>query len=227
MDNLSAFDVLKVILEIADTIKYRAMLNERYLHHFFTHLIQEQQHKILNLTEDDAIKLHPEWPTYKESTGLCYGRYKHYKKDLNYYCGYWPEQDGGPGFIDFAIGCYDEPDFGIEFTLSYGWSGEKVVFDCIKLLDIDNPFSTSISFNLVFRKNGLVQKKSLANFIEAMNNSFNTAVDRLKSRNRLCDTSKRDFYLIVTEISKDNEKRHWHYKKTTDRFECGLSERVK
>jgi len=92
-------NVLKVILEIAQSTKYRGlMLNERYLHHCFSHLLQEK-YNLLNLTGDNAaIILHPEWPTYKKQTGLVYGRYR--KKNGKYK----PNANGTAGFIDFAIG---------------------------------------------------------------------------------------------------------------------------
>ena len=77
MNDLKTNDVLKVVLEIARSTKYGGlMLNERYLHHFFSHILQEK-YNLLNLTGDyRTITLHPEWPTYKEQTKLDYGRYK-------------------------------------------------------------------------------------------------------------------------------------------------------
>ncbi|KUK15866.1 MAG: hypothetical protein XD53_0700 [Petrotoga mobilis] len=42
MNGLKTKDVLKVILDVAQSIKYRGlMLNERYLHHYFSHLLQK------------------------------------------------------------------------------------------------------------------------------------------------------------------------------------------
>ncbi|MCD6506565.1 hypothetical protein J7M22_08050, partial [Candidatus Poribacteria bacterium] len=128
--NDSRRDVLKVILEIAQSIKYGGlMLNERYLHHFFSHILQKK-YNMLNLSGDNGnITLHPEWPTYKEQTKLDYGRYK--KVNGKYY----PDKNGTAGFIDFAIGDYNKPDIGIEFSLKYGWSHEEIVYDFLKLLD--------------------------------------------------------------------------------------------
>jgi len=204
-------DVLKVILEIAKSIKYDGlMLNERYLHHFFSHLLQEK-YNLLNLTGDSsAITLHPEWPTYKEQTGLTFGRYK--KKNSIY----TPDASGTARFIDFTIGDYKEPDIGIEFSLKYGWSHKEILFDFVKLLDKKNPFKASISFNIIFRTKKLVKKGNLKDLEKHMNMAYKEAVNLLK--NDICDDS-RELYLIVTEIDEDNNRRHWHYDRTSSIFE--------
>ena len=121
MNDLKTKDVLRVILEIAQSIKYSGlMLNERYLHHFFSHLLQEK-HNLLSLTGDNrAITLHPEWPTYKEQTDLTFGRYGRVNGIHE------PNASGKAGFIDFAIGDYNKPDIGVEFSLKYGWSHQIV-----------------------------------------------------------------------------------------------------
>jgi len=214
MNDLKAKDVLKVILEIAQSIKYSGlMLNERYLHHFFSHLLQEK-YNLLNLTGDNrAITLHPEWPTYKKQTGLTFGRYRR-ENGI-----YKPNANGTAGFIDFAIGDYNKPAIGIEFSLKYGWSNEEIVYDFLKLLDKKNPFSVSISFNVIFRERKLVKGGYLRDLEEHMNDAFRKAVNRLK--NEVCDNS-REIYLIITEIDKDNNRRHWHYDRTSSRFKNGL-----
>ncbi|MBM3212643.1 hypothetical protein FJZ33_10510 [Candidatus Poribacteria bacterium] len=208
-------DVLNAILESAQSIKYSGlMLNERYLHHSFSHLLQEK-YNLLNLTGDNrAITLHPEWPTYKEQTSLTFGRYRRVNGI------YKPNASGTAGFIDFAIGDYNKPDIGIEFSLKYGWSHEEIVYDFLKLLDRKNPFKASISFNILFRKRELVKgERYLRDLEEHMNNAYREAVSRLN--NDICDDS-RELYLIVTEIDKDNNRRHWHYDRTSSRFKEGL-----
>ena len=141
---LNTKDVLKVILGIAQSTRHGGlMFNERYLHHFFSHLLQ-QRHNLLNLTGDrTAIMIHPEWPTYKKQTGLAYGRYRRDNRK------YKPNIEGTAGFIDFAIGDYNNPDIAIEFSLKYGWSHEEIVYDFLKLSDRKNPFKASISFNMI------------------------------------------------------------------------------
>lgn len=214
MNDLKTKDVLKVILEIAQSIKYSGlMLNERYLHHFFSRLLQEK-YNLLNLTGDNgAITLHPEWPTYKKQTGLSFGRYKK-ENDI-----YKPNANGTAGFIDFAIGDYNKPAIGVEFTLKYGWSNEEIVYDFLKLLDKKNPFNISISFNVIFREGKLVKGGYLRNLEGHMNDAFREAANRLKDE--VCDNS-REIYLTVTEIDKDNNRRHWHYDRTSSRFKNGL-----
>lgn len=214
MNNLETKDVLKFILEIAQSIKYRGlMFNERYLHHIFTHRLQEK-YCLLNLTEEDGvITLHPEWPTYKKQTALDYGRYK---KESGIYK---TNASGTAGFIDFAIGDYNKPDIGIEFSLKYGWSHEEIVYDFLKLLDKKNPFKASISLNIIFRKRGLVKGGYLRNLEECMNATYREASSRLK--NDVCGVS-RELYLIVTEIDKDNKRRHWHYDRAISKFKEGL-----
>lgn len=189
------------------------MLNERYLHHFFSHLLQDK-HNLLDLTGGKGvISLHPEWPTYKKQTNLFYGRYK--KENGKYK----PNVDGTAGFIDFAIGDYRKPDIGIEFSLKYGWSNEEIVYDFLKLLDEKNPFNASISFNVILREGKLVKGKSLRNLEEHMNEAFREAVNRLN--NERCDPS-RELHLIVTEIDKDNNRRLWHYDRASSKFRKGL-----
>lgn len=214
MNNLKTKDVLKVILDIAQSVKYSGlMLNERYLHHFFSHLLQ-QKYNLLNLTGDyTAITLHPEWPTYKEQTRLVYGRYRR-ENGI-----YKPNATGTAGFIDFAIGDYNKPDIGIEFTLKYKWSNEEIVYDFLKLMDRKNSFKMAISYNVIFREKNLVKGGYLEKLKERMNNAVREAVNRLN--NNAYDNS-RELYFIVTEIDKDNNRRHWHYDRTNSRFEDGL-----
>ena len=219
MNNLKTKEVLDVILDVAKSIKYSGlMLNERHLHHFFSHLLQEK-YNILDLTGDNrAITLHPEWPTSKKQTGLAFGRYRR-EENINNQKVYKPNANGTTGFIDFAIGDYNKPDIGIEFSLKYSWSNEKCVFDFLKLLDKKNPFNVSISLNVIFRTGRLVKGEDLRRLEENMNDAFREAVNRLKDE--VCDNS-REIYFIVTEIDKDNNRRHWHYDITSSRFENGL-----
>ena len=211
MKTMEAMDVLKIILGIAELMKYGGVMrNEHYIHHIFSHLVQEYCGEI-DLAENTATNLHPEWSTR--------GHYKEGKpKD---YQPVGPE-DGSPGRVDFAVGRYEKPDIGVEFAfMPKGWDGEKVIPDFIKLLDDKNPFNTSISFTLVFRENRLVQKGGLAAFEKAMNGTFGKAFERLRSNNRLFNNS-RQLYLVVTEVDKDSRRRHWYYDNAGGRFVCGL-----
>ena len=157
--------------------------------------------------------IHPEWPTYKKQTGLAYGRYRRDNRK------YRPSIEGTAGFIDFAIGDYNNPDIAIEFSLKYGWSHEEIVYDFLKLSDRKNPFKASISFNMILRQRRLVTGRHLRSLENHMNDAYEEAVERLN--NDVCDSS-RILHLIVSEIDKDNSRRHWYYDRTTGRFENGL-----
>jgi len=58
------------ILDLAQHLYRRgSMLNERYLHHAFSHRLQTRG-DLLGLTDGpQAPLLHPEWPTCKATTG--------------------------------------------------------------------------------------------------------------------------------------------------------------
>ena len=212
--NMESNNVLKIILDIAKSIRYNGLiLNERYLHHYFSYSLLKNERQCLNLTDSSTmIALHPEWPTYKKQTGLAYGRYK---KENNIYL---PNKVGSAGFIDFAIGDYKRPDIGIEFSLKYGWSREELVYDFLKLLDKKNPFKVSISLNIIFRQKRLVSEGHLSNLEERMNEAYREAIRRLNGDK--CDDS-RELYLIVTEIDRYNN-RHWYYDKKSNKFKKGL-----
>ncbi len=212
---MNSKDILNIIIEIAETIKYKdSMLNERYLHHMFTSLLQKKQNllNLTSLTSEDTI-LHPEWPTYKKQSKIRCGRYK---KENNKYILH---ESGTAGFVDFALGNYNEPEIGIEFTFKSSWSKEEITYDFVKLLDKNNPFRISISFNIIFRKNQLVNNNWLLNLKKAMNNSYLEAMNRLE--NNICDNN-RSIFFIISEIDKTNERHHWYYSKQNRKFVDGL-----
>lgn len=216
MNDKMTLDTLGVILEIAKSMKHQEgrMLNERYLHHFFSHKLQEKHNLIDLLENNEKIALHPEWPTFKNQTNLEFGKYRYNKNKI-----YEPNKEGTAGFIDFAVGDYKKPYTGIEFILKHAWSNEEAVFDYLKLLDKRNPFQVSISFNVILRENKLVDGKRLDNFIKHLNKSCEDAINRLNSD--ICDNS-RELYFIVTEIDRDNNRRHWHYNGVMNYFEKDL-----
>jgi hypothetical protein len=190
------------------------MLNERYVHHYFSHRIQEK-YGLLCLDEKDAVLgLHPEWPTYKKATCLNYGRY-HRKEGK-----YMPSESGGKGgWLDFAIGEYKRPLIAVEFSLKQSWGHEEAVFDYIKLLDARNPFNTSVSHNLIFRQRPMVRGASLKDLEEHMDRAYGEAVRRLGVN--VCDSS-RALCFIVTEVGKDDRRQHWHFDRTSRGFKEGL-----
>lgn len=202
--------IVRIICQIAETFRYPSpprMLNERYLHHLFSHRLQDAL-GLLNLTkEGDTILLHPEWPTSKKATGIACGRYRR-NEDGRYVI----HTDGRAGFLDFAIGGYDAPRIGIELYFGYRWVPERIVFDILKLLDRKNPFGEIVLFALVLHEPDLPE--------ERMNAVHAEAVRRLAEHDRLCGHA-REQHLIITEIG-SRTRRHWHYDRAVGHFVEGL-----
>ncbi|MGA2853974.1 MAG: hypothetical protein ABSE90_07585, partial [Verrucomicrobiota bacterium] len=161
----------------------------------FSHVVQDAGTSCVPCSADSQRdQLHPEWPTWKNGIGLLYRKYKKVGKK------YRPvprDSPGRAGFIDFAIGEYEKPVIGIEFSLKYGWSDEEIVFDLVKLLDCQLPFKTSISLNFVLREKGCARGGRLAKLAERMQKSVEEAKERLKD-----DFDwKRPTWFYVVEVS--------------------------
>jgi hypothetical protein len=208
-DSFSENDILAIFIGIAKSTQHNAILNERYVHHKFSHLLQERFPELNLSKEKKEILLHPEWPTSKKKTGLHFILYK------NINGCFFPSSKGKPGFIDFTIGDYKLPAIGIEVTLKDTWSHEELVFDYLKLLDKRIPFKTVFSFNVIIRKQKLSKGKHLSNLEKRIQESYNEAIKRLQ--NNLCD-KERTVHLMITEIGSDNKRRHWHYDKISGLF---------
>lgn len=231
---------LAVIKRIAASARYHGlMLNERYLHHFFSHTFLGTGGMLDLCGETAAILLHPEWPTCKEATSVCYGRYR--------FTGvkYIPVDDGTAGFIDFAIGEYARPKIGIEFSLKAGWTAEEVAYDFVKLLDARNPFEAVISFNVILRPKGLskplrdddlgrviqildaspeqrqlvierlAMSGKMLRLFQAMNGAYEEAENRLQTE--VCEDARLRYFLI-TELAPNDERRHWYYDTAAELF---------
>jgi len=169
--------ILDIFINFSENLLYHGpMMNERYLHHSFSHILQESYNK-LDLFRDTAeIKIHPEWPTSKKSTKINYAKYKKINKK------YYPDDTGTAGFIDFTIGDYSKPEVAIELTFKEHWSKEELAYDFLKLLDSSNPFSCVFSFNILYRERAFVKGNSLKDLELAMGLSLNEARIRLKDR---------------------------------------------
>ena len=69
-------DVLAILHEIATTLLPDPGLNERYLHHAFSHRLQTAA-PCLDLAQPHrTLLLHPEWPTFKDATRIAYAKYR-------------------------------------------------------------------------------------------------------------------------------------------------------
>ena len=213
--------MLAILHEIATTLLPDPGLNERYLHHAFSHRLQTVA-PCLDLAQPHrTLLLHPEWPTFKDATRIAYAKYR----DTTFPDGkdcYMPVTDGrgNAGFIDFAIGSYDAPKIGVEFSLKTGWDDEEVVYDFLKVLDPRTPFTTTFSHNLIIRENNLATGYRRDNLERHITGALDEAVHRLDT---LGIAPHRDVYLIVSEIA-TNDRRHWHH--DGQRFVDGLPDTI-
>ena len=199
--------VLETIFELAGEVKYPddngKMLNERYIHHLFSHRMQKKL-KEIDLSDPANSIIHPEWPTYKEESGIRYGQYKYEKCDESK--EFKPVDKGGSGgHLDFALGDYEKPEIAIEFKLSYGHA--NLTPDIIKLMDKANPFKFSILFGTILREKGLPGTKDTENLADTLERDFNEARQRLENENRLA--TDRKLIIIVAETDKNNS-RFWY-----------------
>ena len=131
------------ILKLVDEISHlnpEVHLNERYLHHLFSRLIQPE----FPVSLDVASQLHPEWATYiaNKRCGGCYridnGKYRVASPPCH------------SGFIDFAIGNADRPDYAVEFKMSTRFNAQGLIFDYMKLLDSRNLIGRALSVSVYY-----------------------------------------------------------------------------
>lgn len=207
--------VLRIVGELAARFpNHGLMLNERYLHHAFSHALQgggaPGEPNLLDYRGPTAgIALHPEWPTYKEATGLTTGgRYARINK------AFMPVEDGRKGgFIDFAVGDYASPEVGVEFMLKPAWSNEETVFDFMKLLDSRNSsFGHVVSFGVILREKGLPPDAEL----------YRSLADEAlaEASRRLGPFYRRDgrgIYFVIAEVAAEG-RRYVHHDQPTGRF---------
>lgn len=174
--------------------------NERYFHHYYSKKIQEFFK--IDCCDLKNSQLHPEWPTFKKSTHLECSKYL--KKSNKYII----DKEGSSGFIDFAIGNYDKPEFAIEFTSKYGFNSEDLIFDFIKLLDSNNPFEYVISFNIIYREKDLPKGGHKENIITKLKKARYQIINKDEGRNLIVSKNRQHLFWIV-EIAQNNNKRSW------------------
>ena len=199
-------DVLGAVNSILTEMPYHgAMLNERYLHHFFSHRIQCAEPSPMPLLDPATpLRFHPEWPTYKEATKIACGTYQ-------MTCGMYLPVDAGRkgGFIDFALGPYLAPEVAVEFKLfNNGWDAEGVTFDYMKLLDGRNPFKAVVSVVVILRP----KRVTVAGWRDALDRAINTAYAEAMRRlgsGPFSPVADRHQRFIVTELA-PQERRHWY-----------------
>lgn len=202
-------DEWKDVLDVANSLLlgmpyHGLLLNERYLHHFFSHRIQSALPKRMDLLDPATpLLFHPEWPTYKEATGIDRGKYREAEGR------YLPVDTGKKGgFIDFALGPYLAPEVAVEFKLLFGWQAEALAFDYLKLLDGRNPFKAVVQVAVLMRPNGLAAAGRKDAIHGAINSAYREAVRRLGDgpSRPVADRLQR---FVVTELA-PQERRHWY-----------------
>lgn len=167
-------------------------LNERYLHHYFSHQVQVSNAYSLDYGNRAQSTFHPEWTTK--------GKYREGK----------PNKDGTTGNIDFVLGKYDKLEYGIEFKHSQGWNVKALRFDYVKLLDKCNEIGRAISLAVIFRKTELSVSE------------LHKAIDRLKTElgNRLAHD--RQFLFVIVQVvpgGKSDNIRSWYCNNLAKGFE--------
>ena len=175
--------IAEIIRKIASTVAPHRGLNERYIHHAFSHRVQSAFPCLDLSAPHHTLLFHPEWPTFKKSTGLRYAKYHkvngcYLPKDVD-------GDERGAGFIDFAIGPYAKPEIGVEFCLKYGWPDEDVVYDFLKILDPRNPFRVGFSQTFILRDNNLTLGAGRQDLEAHIGRGFGASCGA-SSRTRIC-----------------------------------------
>lgn len=158
-------EVISVIINDLEGLDANRHYNERYLHHLFSHMVQEEY----PISFTSGYGLHPEWATVIKDVRP--GGW--YKKQEDEYCPM--NKEGSAGFIDFAVGEAGNPEYAIEFKMARKLDQEGVIFDYMKLMDGRNHFQKAISLVVYY---GHKTHSSLCE-VAALNNCLETAQKRL------------------------------------------------
>ena len=144
-------DILDVLISKSKCLDSTMHLNERYLHHLFSYLVQKNS---LHISLDSSSILHPEWATFVKGKRNKGGLYKALKKGGDYCvkdrCS---RGEGSSGFIDFALGNSEKPYYAIEFKMDDSLDYDGIVYDYMKLLDSRNPFKSVKSLCVYYHSN--------------------------------------------------------------------------
>ena len=210
---LTSTQVIETFVQLITSVRHWGwMMNERYFHHLFSSRLQAQgiSSDITNL--NSLLQLHPEWPTCKKKTGLCYAWYRY--NDGKYFCKR-DGSDGSAGFVDFAIGDYQKPEIGIEFCIKHSWHNEEVIYDFLKLMDARNPFSVGLSYTAIIREKNVSRGKDLSRLVVSMNKALTVARARLEERDY--QISGRQLLFVISELGLDTI-RYWYFDNSITSF---------
>ena len=146
--------IFKKLIEELKNIDNDAHLNERYLHHRFSFLLQQDEKYRITFSSKDLF--HPEWATYikdKRNGGRYYdeGNRKYLVKTDEFF-EKDPKKDKrhDSGFIDFVIGFSNQPYCGIEFKMSKSIDKKGLIYDFMKLLDPKNKIDIGYSLAVYY-----------------------------------------------------------------------------
>lgn len=138
--------------------------NERYLHHKFSHLVQKESNYEINVTDANNL-FHPEWATsikgIRDEGGFYTRSGNGYEPRPSRKASKKDSKGGSPGFIDFAIGDFNNPDYAVEFKMAKNMDAKGFVFDYMKLLDSRNRIEGAISLSVVFGRKTKLEVKDL------------------------------------------------------------------
>ena len=144
--------------------------NERYLHHKFSHLVQKESDYEINITDAKSL-FHPEWATsikgIRDEGGFYTRSENGYEPRPSRKASKEDSKGGSPGFIDFAIGDFNNPDYAVEFKMAKNMDAKGFVFDYMKLLDNRNKFKKEvISLSVVLGRKTELKVKDLNDNLE-------------------------------------------------------------
>lgn len=191
------------LMELAQSVqKNEDRLNERHIHHAFSHMMQEEDLRLG--VRGTKANFHPEWPTRKKKANIPYTIYR--KTPEGRYVPADPKTRGRAGFLDFAVGKYRRPSIGIEFTLKRNWTQEEVIYDLLKLLDPALPFELGASLNILLSEDSSSPKDSRE--IESnLRDAYRQASQRLQDEGRELDD--RELFFLVVEVLDADRRTIW------------------
>lgn len=207
MKDLLEQRIVDILLNVYDMNFLKPCLNERYLHHHFTEKIQIEYPIVYNNL--DKCKLHPEWATANKFRLNGGGKYKKIGNK------YEIDDNGTSGFIDFALGDYNNPEIVIEFKCNKSWQFQSIVFDYMKLMDKNNPLKKVVSISIIYRDKKLSNKLTL--------NKINESITELSNRLNGRMDINRPFLFWIIEIAYNNkQKESWYCRNLNEKFVNGI-----
>lgn len=188
----NSIDIERIINQLIDMVsKLDASLhlNERYVHHLFSALIQKEIQ--ISLVNDGKVHLHPEWATSIKGGQRVGGRYKENKVNKKYEIN---GSEGHPGFIDFVVGNFDsDPEYAIEFKMDERFDSKGIKFDYLKLLDPNNRIGTSYSLVIYY---GHTRESQLFKDGKRIQKCLDEAKTEIKDKRKFRNTNPYHFYVI-------------------------------